>query len=276
MDNYPNVSAYCQALKLISDQLHNVGAPVSNDRLVLQLVSGLSDGYDGVATLIQQSDPLPPFYKVRLMLLLEETCKLKVAANSTALITTHSDSDTNNGAGRTSSPQDYNNSRNHSGRGRGNNRHRGGGNRGRNYGGGGRGNNGGSGGNRSGNRNNNGQQQQQQNRSTGQWAWVPYGSWAPPISSTPPPCPYLTSSWAPAPNPGPGLLGPRPQQAYIAQTPSNMPKYQPVFFPTDIATAMQSMTLQPPDENWYMDTGASSHMTSNSGSSDGDPTFEMQ
>jgi hypothetical protein len=53
MENFPNVSAYCQRLKQLSDQLKNVGAPVSSHRLVLQLVSGLSDSYRGVATLIR-------------------------------------------------------------------------------------------------------------------------------------------------------------------------------------------------------------------------------
>lgn len=60
MDDYPNISAYCQELKMLSDQLSNVGAPVSNQRLVLQLIAGLNENYDGVATFIQQSDPLPP------------------------------------------------------------------------------------------------------------------------------------------------------------------------------------------------------------------------
>ncbi|KAL9248278.1 hypothetical protein vseg_021620 [Gypsophila vaccaria] len=54
MDNYPTVSAYCQALKMVADQLSNVGSPVPETRLVLQLVTHLSDGYDSVATIIQQ------------------------------------------------------------------------------------------------------------------------------------------------------------------------------------------------------------------------------
>ncbi|KAL9224868.1 hypothetical protein vseg_000862 [Gypsophila vaccaria] len=91
MDNYPNVSSYCQALKMIADQLSNVGAPVSETRLVLQLVTHLSDGYDGVATIIQQSDPLPPFYKARSMLTLEETRRAKahVAPSESALVASH-------------------------------------------------------------------------------------------------------------------------------------------------------------------------------------------
>lgn len=69
---------------MLSDQLANVDSPVSNQRLVLQLVAGLSDGYDGVATIIQQSDPLPPFYKARSMLTLEESRKSKQASISTS------------------------------------------------------------------------------------------------------------------------------------------------------------------------------------------------
>ena len=83
--DFPNISAYCQHLKMLSDQLANVGSPVSNQRLVLQLVAGLSEGYDGVATIIQQSDPLPPFYKARSMLTLEESRKAKQSAISLAL-----------------------------------------------------------------------------------------------------------------------------------------------------------------------------------------------
>jgi len=35
MEDFPNVSAYCQRLKQLSDQLKNVGAPVNSHRLVL-------------------------------------------------------------------------------------------------------------------------------------------------------------------------------------------------------------------------------------------------
>ncbi|XP_037494492.1 uncharacterized protein LOC105639172 [Jatropha curcas] len=57
-------------LKMLADQLSNVGAPVSNQRLVLQLIVGLNENYDGVATFIQQSDLLPPFYEARSRLIL--------------------------------------------------------------------------------------------------------------------------------------------------------------------------------------------------------------
>ncbi|KAL9228338.1 hypothetical protein vseg_003930 [Gypsophila vaccaria] len=70
-EDFPSISAYCQALKVLVDQLTNVGSKVTDDRLVLQLVTGLYDGYANIATIIQQSDPLPPFYKARSMLVLE-------------------------------------------------------------------------------------------------------------------------------------------------------------------------------------------------------------
>lgn len=50
MTDFPNVSAYCQHLKSLSDQLKNVGSPVDNNRLVQQLVSGLIDPYNNVTT----------------------------------------------------------------------------------------------------------------------------------------------------------------------------------------------------------------------------------
>ncbi|KHN40992.1 hypothetical protein glysoja_013334, partial [Glycine soja] len=73
MEAFSSVSAYCQHLKSLSDQLKNVGFPVDNSRLVLQLVSGLTEPYKGVAILIDQSDPLPQFYQAQSMLVLEES-----------------------------------------------------------------------------------------------------------------------------------------------------------------------------------------------------------
>lgn len=91
MEDFPNVSAYCQRLKQLSDQLKNVGAPVSSHRLVLQLVSGLSEPYRGVATLIRQSNPLPSFFQARSMLTLEDQsglAKMHSTSSPTALHTT--------------------------------------------------------------------------------------------------------------------------------------------------------------------------------------------
>ncbi|MCI02944.1 polynucleotidyl transferase [Trifolium medium] len=57
---------------MLSDQLRNVGSPVNNHHLVLQLISGLPEAYRSVATLIRQSNPLPSFYQARYMTTLEE------------------------------------------------------------------------------------------------------------------------------------------------------------------------------------------------------------
>jgi len=53
LDDFPNISAYYQELKMIADRLSNVGSPVSNQRLVLQLIAGLNENYNGVAVFIQ-------------------------------------------------------------------------------------------------------------------------------------------------------------------------------------------------------------------------------
>jgi len=79
MEDFPNVSAYCQRLKMLSDQLRNVGSLVNNHRLVLQLISGLPEAYRSVATLIRQSNPLPAFYQACWVLTLEEAGMTKMA-----------------------------------------------------------------------------------------------------------------------------------------------------------------------------------------------------
>lgn len=61
----------------ISNQLFNVDAPVTNDKLVLQLVVGLIDAYTHVGTQIRYSDSLPMFYKARSMLILKEIANSK-------------------------------------------------------------------------------------------------------------------------------------------------------------------------------------------------------
>ncbi|KAL7600255.1 uncharacterized protein LOC111897237 [Lactuca sativa] len=71
---FSNLSDYYARLKNLSDQLANVKKPISKENMVPQLVFGLTKGdFDTVATVIQQSDPLPNFNKARSQLLLEET-----------------------------------------------------------------------------------------------------------------------------------------------------------------------------------------------------------
>ncbi|XP_021740103.1 uncharacterized protein LOC110706491 [Chenopodium quinoa] len=260
MEDFPNASAYCQNLKSLSDQLKNVGAPVDNNRLVLQLVSGLTDSYNGVATLIRQSNPLPQFYQARSMLTLEEAGLAKKAASATAMVA-GSLRDANSGSESGTSRNKNKNPKKS-----GNRKHTGSSGRGSGIGGqnSGGGQTGGSG---------RGHHHQQQGWSGSppswqqqyNWGWAPWAA---------PPCPYPNQGWAPRQQ-GPirqqqsGLLGPRPHQAYtMSQQP--MP-----YAPTDIESAMHTMTLSQPDRSWYMDTGATSHMTSSNGLSDGDANNEM-
>ncbi|XP_015064855.1 uncharacterized protein LOC107010111 [Solanum pennellii] len=86
MENFPNASSYCQHLKSLADQLKNVGAQISDSRMMLQLVGGLTRSYRGVGTLIRQSYLLPPFYKSRSMLVLEEIGMAKEAAIEFAMV----------------------------------------------------------------------------------------------------------------------------------------------------------------------------------------------
>ncbi|XP_055825294.1 uncharacterized protein LOC129893894 [Solanum dulcamara] len=85
MTDFSNVFAYYQRLKSLADQLKNVISPVNKNRLVLQLVSGLTEPYQGVATLIHQRDPLPQFYQAHSMLTLEEADRAKKAAQSSSI-----------------------------------------------------------------------------------------------------------------------------------------------------------------------------------------------
>lgn len=188
MEDFPTASAFCQRLKELSDQLKNVGAPVTNNRLVLQLVSGLTASYNGVATLIRQSDPLPPFYQARSMLTLEEAgfAKQATVAAGTALVACeYSASPSPSDVSRPShgSAQKQNQNKRNGGKNRGG--HRGGG-----HGGGGRPGGGSGGGSRpSAGGGRSGQQpykQWQQPSGGWQWPWMPW---------TLPPCPYPFSTW---------------------------------------------------------------------------------
>jgi hypothetical protein len=92
-----------------------------------------------------------------------------------------------------------------------------------------------------------------------QQQWVgPWQPWATP------PCPYPTAGNF---HKQPKILGPKPQQAHVASAPTN-PASQNASYSyalTDIQAAMHTFSISPPDDQWYMDTGATSHMTANGG-----------
>ncbi|XP_021758564.1 uncharacterized protein LOC110723518 [Chenopodium quinoa] len=147
LEDFPNISAYCQRLKSIADQLKNVGAPVSDSRMVLQLVGGLTKAYSGVGTLIRQRNPLPPFYQARSMLTLEEVgmAKKAMTGSDSAMLAASGDESSvyNDNSGQAKGPRQKkgkNGGRNNSGNGA--SRGSGSGGKGRGQNGGGRGNGG--------------------------------------------------------------------------------------------------------------------------------------
>ncbi|XP_071704907.1 uncharacterized protein [Rutidosis leptorrhynchoides] len=136
LDDFANVSTYCQEIKILADQLANVGDKVSDDRMVLQLIAGLNDNFDTVGTYFTQLTKLTSFYEARSKLILEETRKQKQAAhnsphqNQSALLTTTTASQNRQQSSTDSSQQSDrhpNNNRNNyfRGLGRGNGSYRG-------------------------------------------------------------------------------------------------------------------------------------------------------
>ncbi|XP_023756891.2 uncharacterized protein LOC111905426 [Lactuca sativa] len=93
---FSNITEYCSHLKNLADQLENVGNPVSETKMVLQLISGLTKGdYDTVATIIQQTNPFPSFTKAESSLLLEEARRNKPDPTiPQAFVTQRADCDT--------------------------------------------------------------------------------------------------------------------------------------------------------------------------------------
>ncbi|XP_010686739.1 uncharacterized protein LOC104900907 [Beta vulgaris subsp. vulgaris] len=234
MEDFPNASTYCQRLKMLADQLKNVDAPVSNNQLVLQMVAGLTDAYNGVGTLLRQSDPLPPFYQARSILMLEEaglSKKASLGSSSSALLMDLSRSDSpshqNLNGGKSSKNRSTTSARKNGKRG----------------GGGGKG---------GGRNTTGGHQQQAATQQQGGWFTgsqpTPFPSWRGwPYGWPMPPCPFPSQGWA-RPNsfseqqvgsPA-GVLGPRPA-AYAAETSP--------FQPTDIEATFHTLGLTPPDPN---------------------------
>ncbi|KAH0661221.1 hypothetical protein KY284_026152 [Solanum tuberosum] len=222
MEDFPSVSSYCQHLKSLSDQLKNVGSPVDNNRLVLQLACSI--------------------------LTLEEAGRAKKGAHSSSSamvaresigshdIVDHSSSHCNTNGGKRN--QYHSNNRSNNG-GRGGNK-------------GGSGGGDGDGNSRGGRQQSAGEHPPTNSPWAGgqSWPWMaPWAPWAIP------PYLYPSNSWT-RPNYGqqPGILGPRPQQAYTTA---------PIL--TDIEAAMHTLGITPPDANWYMDTGVTYHMTSAQG-----------
>ncbi|CAH9122353.1 unnamed protein product [Cuscuta epithymum] len=262
LENFPSISAYCQALRTIATQLANVDSPVNDNCLVLRLVHGLPASYETVASFIQQTNPLPSFEKARSMLLLDESRRQHQLSTSSspasALVSTahnpppprpdvHAPAAPSYGSG----PRGRGGARHPSSRGKG---------RGRSSGG-----------------RHSDPSSWSHTPAPSPWSFPPWAPWMPQYWNMPP-CPYPTvpgNSTTPR-SPTAGILGPRPQALTIGPMTSQMPApHTATYVPTALPTAMHAMTLNPPDDAWYMDTGATSHMTSDTGSSYQNPNPAM-
>ena len=67
-----SISDYCRRLKTMADQLGNLGEPVSDRTLVLNLVHGLNAKYTAIGRHIRRGRPFPTFLEAKNDLLLEE------------------------------------------------------------------------------------------------------------------------------------------------------------------------------------------------------------
>lgn len=231
-----SLEAYCQRLKDLASQLQDVECPVAPNRLVLQLVRGLPPEFDTVAAYINQT--LPPWDTAYSMLQLELQRQRARDANSPSEVAatmdhdppTHSNPrrDTPPNRSRQSQPRNNQQRRNNQQQNRPPNQPS------------------------SNRRNPTGQQRPQ-------WPAYQPPYWPAPWWASPPPCPYPTQAgWAPPPwtnNSAPPKQP--PQQANLAEV-------NPME-PSELEAAFSAMTLNPQDDQWYMDSGATSHLTADAG-----------
>ncbi|KAL2906525.1 Retrovirus-related Pol polyprotein from transposon RE1 [Bienertia sinuspersici] len=288
LEQFPGVKEYCTRIKTLADNLRNVGSHVSDEQMVLRLLRGLSDDYKPFKTSIQHLVPLPNFETVLTMLELEET---NTADDDTAAVSDAALVSDVNGIGPPPPTQSIATSHNSQPKGNTNHRNN---NRGKiivttgtsttaiimaitattvvaaaavqvvarmvavgpsktliptiisshslRF------------------------HRRQCRILIGIFHLGPRcsSSLGPLIT----PCPYPTSGFhfrpnarSPTPSSTPGILGSRPSQSFYTAAPSPSHDYAP----TNIDQAMHTLSLQQPDENWYMDTGATSHMTSSEG-----------
>ncbi|XP_021991747.1 uncharacterized protein LOC110888532 [Helianthus annuus] len=237
LDNFQSMSEYCQHAKHLADQLDSVGAPIDDHTLVIKVLTGLTEQYDGISTVLQNKTPLPSFNEVRSRLTFEETKKKRyVTRASQSAATALSATVSNNPSPITADYPTFSSDR---GRGRGR-RCRG------------RGRNNGSRGRSSYNQHNHPYIVFPSNWTASQWAGLLNGqaqNWN--NQQAQPPCSYPSR---PNNNSSQGILGPRPDQAHHTG-----------YTPTDIEQALYTMSLNPPDHG-LMDIGATSHSANQQGS----------
>ena len=75
-----SVDEYCRQMKTMADTLRTLGAPITDESLVLNLLHGLSPRFDRVTPILTRMKPFPTFAETKNDLLLEE---LRLSATAT-------------------------------------------------------------------------------------------------------------------------------------------------------------------------------------------------
>ncbi|XP_076894594.1 uncharacterized protein LOC143546934 [Bidens hawaiensis] len=99
LENFKDMAAYCQKIKILADQLHNVDVPMSQTQLVLKLLGGLTEQYATISIVICNKESLPDFNNCHSQLCQEETERAALAlhaANSTTTTLQVSSNDSKN------------------------------------------------------------------------------------------------------------------------------------------------------------------------------------
>ncbi|XP_074318287.1 uncharacterized protein LOC141655087 [Silene latifolia] len=242
LSKFPSFDAYCQRLQELSGQLKDVGAAITDQRLVLQLVCGLPKEYDTVAAYINQT--LPNFETARIMIELEN--HLQSSREEATTLVAPSAPSTESDSPPSSHPQ----KRSHdSKRGHAKGSHTGGGSR--------------------------NQSQQTMSPAYGNSVspWGPMTGWPEPWM--PPPCPYptfpgWTGPWQPWPAFAAGSRSASSRRGSRQSSPSfgqaHLATDEGQQQPTDLAQAFAALQLQPFNQGqFYMDTGTSSHLSADVG-----------
>ncbi|KAJ0578367.1 putative GAG-pre-integrase domain-containing protein [Helianthus annuus] len=262
---------YCQTLKELAEQLKDVDQPVSESRLVIQMVRGLPIEFDTIAAIINREKPK---WEVARSMIEDEQSRQAARSNTTRdTVLLHPTPNNSplppNDSTRSPYPNGY----------RGRNYDPAKAARGRGYNS--RGGRGGRAPSSTGGRgpaswstnyptqqNPHPQPNQAHNHPLSQPTWNTTNG---PPSWSPPPTPYPSYPAHYTPPPYPQQQSQvAPQQAHIAQQPPPAPPgFEPpqgnALCPSDIGVALSSLSLNYHDPQWNMDSGASSHITSDPG-----------
>ncbi|KAI3822382.1 hypothetical protein L1987_09971 [Smallanthus sonchifolius] len=225
----PSVEAYCQKIRELADQLSTLDFPINDNQWVLHLVRGLPREYETVASLLNQT--LPPW---------EDACN-RLQSEGQLIAAREQNTPTPVVAAAITSPQPSRDTRNTQPRG----------NQPRRY----------------------PQQRRDSNRNQpGQTAARHRPLFRLLRHATMAQCHHHTTwpSWAPQGDSRPNNRlnnNTQPANSENRSAQAHLADVDPLE-PTQLANAVHALSMEPDDDQWYLDTGASSHVTYDSGKLD--------